>query len=32
LEQDAATLFDIEAMANGMSAVLEERVIRDHQS
>ncbi len=32
LEQDAATLFDIEAMANGMSAVLDERVIRDHES
>jgi hypothetical protein len=32
LEQDAATLFDVEAMANGMSAVLDERVIRDHES
>jgi hypothetical protein len=32
LEQDAATLFDMEAMANGMSAVLDERVIRDHES
>ena len=29
LEQDATTLFDMEAMADGMSAVLEERVIRD---
>jgi hypothetical protein len=32
LEQDAATLFDMEAMADGMSAVLDERVIRDHES
>ncbi len=29
LEQDAATLFDMEAMSDGMSAVLEEHVIRD---
>jgi hypothetical protein len=32
LEQDAATLFDMEAMSDGMSAVLEERVIRDPES
>jgi hypothetical protein len=32
LERDAATLFDMAAMANGMSAVLEERVIRDPES
>lgn len=32
LEQDGATLFDMEALASGMSAVLEERVIRDHES
>lgn len=28
---DAATLFDVEAMGNGMSAVVEEHVIRDHE-
>ena len=31
LEQDGATLFDMEALASGMSAVLDERVIRDHE-
>jgi hypothetical protein len=31
LEQDAATLFDMDAMSDGMSAVLDERVIRDHE-
>jgi hypothetical protein len=32
LEQDGATLFDMAAMSSGMSAVLDERVIRDHES
>jgi hypothetical protein len=31
LEQDGAALFDMAAMAEGMSAVLDERVIRDHE-